>query len=371
MRALASRDLRLLLDFLHEAYVVRSLDAFPEHVISRLPALVPSEITSFNEIDFPRRRCVGVSNPSGLRTRERTEIVERHIAEHPIAAHYWRTGDGRALKISDFLTMRQLRRLGLYAELYRPLRVTCQIAVGLRADPHLLVGFVASRGQPDFSERDRRILDTLRPHLVAAYRNAEAFTNLEREGARARGAVQAVGAELLWLSRGGRIREATGRARGWLAAYFGGSPPRAIDHLPDGLDRWLRSETATAGAADRVPPSRLPLVVEGTGGRLVVRLLPDRERPALLLEERRTATDAASLESLGLTRREAEVLAWVAQGKTNAEIAAILGTRPRTVHKHLDHILAKLGVENRTAATARALAWAATPSAPGGGPVPR
>jgi DNA-binding CsgD family transcriptional regulator len=52
------------------------------------------------------------------------------------------------------------------------------------------------------------------------------------------------------------------------------------------------------------------------------------------------------------------VLAWVAQGKTNAEIAVILGMRPRTVHKHLDHIFGKLGVENRTAAAARALASA-------------
>jgi DNA-binding CsgD family transcriptional regulator len=99
---------------------------------------------------------------------------------------------------------------------------------------------------------------------------------------------------------------------------------------------------------------------EGTAGRLVVRLLADRERAVLLLEERRTAPDPGPLESLGLTPREAEVLAWVAQGKTNTEIAAILGTRPRTVHKHLDHISAKLGVENRTTAAARALAWAAT-----------
>jgi DNA-binding CsgD family transcriptional regulator len=366
MRTLSSRDLRLLLDFLHDAYAVRSLDALSRHVISRLPAVVPSEITAFNEINLRRRRCVVVSNPSELWTRERERLLERHIAEHPIAAHYSRTGDGRAVKISDFLTMRQFRRLGLYGELYRPVGVTCQIAVALPAEPRLVVGFTASRSRPDFSERDRLILDTLRPHLIAAYRNAEAFTDLQRERALACGAVQAVGGELVSISRGGRIRGAAGRARGWLAAYFGG-PPRAVDHLPDGLDRWLRSETARAGAADRVPPPRAPLVVEGAGGRLVVRLLADREGPALLLEERRTVPAAASLESLGLTRREAEVLAWVAQGKTNAEIAAILGTRPRTVHKHLDHIFDKLGVENRTSAAAHALALAGAQPAAGPG----
>src|SRR5665811_883465 len=55
---------------------------------------------------------------------------------------------------------------------------------------------------------------------------------------------------------------------------------------------------------------------------------------------------------LGLTTREGEVLAWLAKGKTNRDIAQILGLSPRTVDKHLEQIYAKLGVENRTAAAA-------------------
>jgi len=51
-----------------------------------------------------------------------------------------------------------------------------------------------------------------------------------------------------------------------------------------------------------------------------------------------------------LTRREKDVLAWVAEGKANAEIGEILATRTRTVAKHLEHIFTKLGVESRTAA---------------------
>ena len=61
------------------------------------------------------------------------------------------------------------------------------------------------------------------------------------------------------------------------------------------------------------------------------------------------------LESLGLTPRVAEVLLWVAQGKTNAEIASILGISESTVKKHLLEIFAKLSVETRSAATLRAL----------------
>lgn len=57
-----------------------------------------------------------------------------------------------------------------------------------------------------------------------------------------------------------------------------------------------------------------------------------------------------TLEDYHLTPREREVLFWIAQGKTNLEIAVILSLSARTVHKHVEHILLKLGVETRTAA---------------------
>jgi DNA-binding CsgD family transcriptional regulator len=60
------------------------------------------------------------------------------------------------------------------------------------------------------------------------------------------------------------------------------------------------------------------------------------------------------LTSLGLTEREAEVLTWIARGKGNYEIGVILGAKPRTICKHVEHILSKLNVENRTAAAAMA-----------------
>lgn len=65
---------------------------------------------------------------------------------------------------------------------------------------------------------------------------------------------------------------------------------------------------------------------------------------------------SSSLLLLGLTEREAEVLAWIAQGKTNYEIAVILGAATGTVRKHVEHILSKLKVENRTSAAAIAFA---------------
>jgi DNA-binding NarL/FixJ family response regulator len=67
------------------------------------------------------------------------------------------------------------------------------------------------------------------------------------------------------------------------------------------------------------------------------------------------ATPAALATALGLTPREAEILSWVVQGKTNPEIGVILGIQLTTVKKHLESIFAKIGVENRTAAVTLSL----------------
>ncbi len=75
----------------------------------------------------------------------------------------------------------------------------------------------------------------------------------------------------------------------------------------------------------------------------------------LVLEERGAPPGPAALMRLGLTAREAEVLYWIAQGKSNPDIATILGANVRTVHKHVEHIFQKLGLETRNAAALAAL----------------
>ena len=101
-----------------------------------------------------------------------------------------------------------------------------------------------------------------------------------------------------------------------------------------------------------VPTPVDPLVIESEAGRLVIRWSRGDAHVLLLEEQRAPTVDGVSLEPVGLTRREAQVLSWVGQGKTNAEIGTILGISPRTVAKHLELIFSKLGVENRTAAAA-------------------
>jgi DNA-binding NarL/FixJ family response regulator len=83
------------------------------------------------------------------------------------------------------------------------------------------------------------------------------------------------------------------------------------------------------------------------------RMLSQGQHELLLLqEEKAAAADVVPLSHYQLTPRETDVLIWVAKGKTNRDIAEIVGMSPRTVNKHLEHIYVKLGVETRSAAAA-------------------
>jgi DNA-binding NarL/FixJ family response regulator len=81
-------------------------------------------------------------------------------------------------------------------------------------------------------------------------------------------------------------------------------------------------------------------------------LLTRSEMQSTALPDQRSVK---ALTSLALTPREAEVLFWISQGKSNHDIGVILGAKTGTICKHVEHILGKLNVENRTAAAVVAL----------------
>jgi len=183
MERLGQRDLEVLLSCLREIYGQLDLDSFATKMVSTLPKVIPSEWTSYNEVDAQSRTITWAMDPFPSDFLEGTQIFERHIPEHPLINHYQRTGDGRAVKISDFLTRSQYHRLGLYNEFYRRLEVEHQMAVILPSPPPLVIGVAVNRNGRDFSERDRLLFDLLRPHLVQAYQNAESATRLRQDSA--------------------------------------------------------------------------------------------------------------------------------------------------------------------------------------------
>jgi DNA-binding CsgD family transcriptional regulator len=213
-----------------------------------------------------------------------------------------------------------------------------------------VVGLALCRARRDFSGRDRQLVECLRPHLGQAYRTAEAATAARQESALARAGLESAGTGTLWLDEGGRVRDLSDLGLRRVEDYFG---PVRQNRLPAALAAWAAA--AREGLAGELPAPPRPLVVEQGGARLVVRLLRQSRRSLVLLREERSAVDREALGRVGLSRRETDVLAWVAEGKTNLEVAAIRGLSPRTVGNHLARIYTRLGVETRTAAARIAL----------------
>jgi DNA-binding CsgD family transcriptional regulator len=138
---------------------------------------------------------------------------------------------------------------------------------------------------------------------------------------------------------------------------------------PMGIGRLLAIAVGYGEGAGTISLAR-PLSAPDFGerDRTMLRLLAPHFVQALRIAEVTTSHRSASKEVLawlGLTQSESDVATWISAGKSNGEIAAILRKSPRTVEKHVENILGKLGVENRTAAALVVLgASAAAPLAP-------
>lgn len=113
----------------------------------------------------------------------------------------------------------------------------------------------------------------------------------------------------------------------------------------------------TASLSDNKQPPRPYKLTKENGSLVFTATDIDNDEQWLILirEESESAQIKALKELFQLTKRESEVLHWATLGKTDKVIGEILGTSPRTVNKHMEHVLVKLGVESRTAAAALAI----------------
>jgi len=168
----------------------------------------------------------------------------------------------------------------------------------------------------------------------------------------ARAALDVSGRYLLAVNSEGKIMWATPQAQKLLLdALSSGSDDDVV--LPDPIPQWLDQARKGKAGSKATIMTALP-------GNDQLRLqfmgrLGANEFLLRLAKDSGTETPAEFSSELGLTTREGEVLSWLAKGKTNRDIAQILGLSPRTIDKHLEQIYSKLGVENRTAAAAIAV----------------
>ena len=266
-----------------------------------------------------------------------------HFTEHPALAYYAQSGDGRSYRISDFISRRQFHDLTLYNEYYGRFSVEYQMVTAISLAPNQMVGLAFDRDCIDFSENERLSLDLIRPHLVQAYRNVQMLDLMKR-------AAEQAGNQVLVVGRSKQTCLDNDNAWRTLARYF--DVTLSSKSLPDKLNRWINYERARFCQASDVPTPSVPLVVTNEKGQLTLKFVWGGQvagQDLLLLKEEPTGPYPA------LTRREAEILTWLSQGKTNIEIGEALSISPRTVKKHLEHIYNKLQVHRRSGAVARSL----------------
>lgn len=222
---------------------------------------------------------------------------------------------------------------------------------GLARPEDVVQGFLA--GGVDY------VTKPIEPEVLLA--RMAAHVGNARQLGRARDALESAGLAVIALEAGLAVAWASPRARHWLRGCFP-ELPEVGDALPRQLLDWAMDQETGEGGGRR------PLLLEGGDRALRARWQPGaRSGEGLIYLELADAagTGVPVQRSEALTDREREVLAWLARGKTNRDIGAILGVSPRTVNKHLEHIYVKLGVETRTAAAAIALGLAGGAEAEG------
>lgn len=355
----SARQLKLLLDFLPRLYEPTNLESFPRHMIDTLPALIPTDSIGYNDLNVRNRRISVLIDPpsESYGIEDSNRVFLSLIHQQPLVNYQQKTGDTRALRLSDFVSLRQFHQLGIYRDFYRKMGIeqmlTASFPDGSLGDQ---LALVLTREGADFLDEEQELLNFIRPHFVQAHRNAFAFSRLERDLDQTERVFETKSCASLVQCHGASIRRASRRASALLARYFPGGESSRDRRLPDEVERWARRCQELFRSERSVTVPAKPLIKDGVDARLVVRFLPDLGSDfALLLEERPYAAANECLAQLGLSLRQAEVLLWIARGKTNSEIATILNVRHRTIDKHVEHIFEHLGVEKGMGAAA--IAW--------------
>lgn len=342
---LSHRDLDACTKALPRLYAPTLPGQFPRHLHPILSDLVPVEHVSYNEFDKHEPRSIFTSFPKQPGVQWLFPEIQHF---YPLLAQ---SRQIESKKKASTRAVRQIKDTTVFRDYYRQSDAKYQMLCFLRWDSGSGVVLALNRSD-NFSERDRSVLTFLSPHIRQAYQNAcialEQAVSLERLGEGLGG----MGRAVVLTDAGGRIQWQSSLGAAWLKEFFPDS--QCKQQLPLLLKKQLaRTERMARVGRPNFSELRLPtrggqrllMLCGKTGdGGFVITLMRERER-----------IDATMTRSFGLTPREAEILYWLSEAKTNPEIAAITGAGVRTVHKHVEHLFAKLEVENRL--QAQRLGW--------------
>ncbi len=212
---------------------------------------------------------------------------------------------------------------------------------GLTDTEHVVAGF--SAGGTDY------VTKPLNPSEVIA--RLEAHLGNARMMRQTRSALDAFGqASIALLPGTQKVIWQTPLAKRFLNDYLG-EKKQTGEYDLSVLEPWLNS------LAEATTKQIETFKLNNEKGRLVFSAadISDEQWLIVLQEESESAQIQALRSLFKLTKRESEVLYWATMGKTDKLIGQILGSSPRTVNKHMEHVLIKLGAESRTAAASMAM----------------
>jgi DNA-binding CsgD family transcriptional regulator len=339
---LRERDLRAIGALVADLGDATDVSAFARLAVNGLLDMVPTDVSiSFNELR---------QEPTDLRFRFGAPVTSDPTESFGAMALYWRQSPTAAAELalrggvyrwSDLIERRDLERLEYYQEVCLPRdeRFTAKVAFpGHQLESN---AFMLVRKSRDFTDREMTVLRTMYPFLLSAYRGVllrERVRMVERHLNE-----QRIG--VIPIDRGAGITEGFGAARAIVERWFG-----RTGVLPEELSEWVT-------AARRSAVTQEPLLYARDDVRLVIKFLRGARKDdpdEIFMQEipRRGLNDTA--RALGLTAREIEVLRLVRDGMTNRAVAEALFLAPTTVRHHLENVFAKLDVQTRTAAIAKA-----------------
>jgi DNA-binding CsgD family transcriptional regulator len=340
----------VVIDAVTELSTITSLNVFAERVLDLIGRLIPFGTAMYTEIEpgAPRGVVVVRRGPGGCGAVFPVTL-ERLVTSlgEDAAAAVLVPRDGATFRRSDVLRTDELHALAYYREVLRPLAAEHLLVAGLAAPDGFCVGLTLARTTEDFSAAELALLELLRPHIgrtLAQLRRTDRLGRVLKilAGGRPCVTIRITGDGAFTLTGGGRSS---------VARWF---PPGSL--LRDDLRAWVARQrrSATPGRRPAEAPAGDPYVIRSLDVLLVAHWRGASQDGDLVdLEE--VVIDGTELRALGLTAREAEVLALQLIGAEAAAIAQRLGSRPATVKKQIENMYRKLGVHTRREAVTVAL----------------
>jgi DNA-binding CsgD family transcriptional regulator len=329
MTALAAGDAERVLRFVADAEELGGDQPFTGNLLVELGQVIEADWVTYTEVDHVGRRVLAYVPRPGDEDNDEVEIPDGGwdlMGEHPICRRWRESGRFAALRLSDVVTRRELHKNRFYHDALRLWGVEYELKVRLASPPWHAKTFLFSRkiGR-DFTQRDRLVLDLLTPHFTRLWRAARMRRLLAAALGELERAPETDTTGVVLVGPSGVMEFASPPAQRLLRKYF---PVLSGGRLPSSVVSWL-----DRGSGEPLRRRR--------GARSLALV---RSGDTLLLRETHNEPK--------LTAREQQILAFVARGKTNPEIAELLWIAPSTVRKHLENVYAKLGVHTRTAAAA-------------------